>query len=54
MNNDQFEQLFADWSATRPDLIHNAWDMTNAVQLLRWAFQEQRLSVGAKQPNSVE
>ena len=54
MNTDELEQLFSDWSATRPDLIHSAWDLTNSVQLLKWALSTGRLTVGSKLPSSVK
>ena len=54
MTDAQLEELFAVWSASRPDLIHNVWDMTNSIQLLRFALQNGFLSAGPNSLSSVE
>ena len=54
MTDAQLEEIFTIWSTSRPDLIHNAWDLTNSVQCIRFALQKGLLCVGPNSPSSVE
>lgn len=47
MTDDQLEQIFADWSVTRPDLILNAWDAVTFREAVKWALMKGHLHSGS-------